>query len=149
MIFCCRPPVVAGDHTASPYQPYVTFVCRWASPLNVETEPGEVCSWLETTRRRFDPGFRAEAVRIVRETGKPVAHVARDLGINEYTLYNWVQMDRLAAEQAGGDGGGGALKESAEEELARLRREKAAWKQERAELEDERDESSSVQWSCG
>src|SRR5690606_35055903 len=32
--------------------------------------------------------FRAGAVRIVRETGKPVAHVARDLGINEYTLHN-------------------------------------------------------------
>ncbi|MEU5861658.1 transposase [Nonomuraea sp. NPDC047529] len=102
------------------------------------------------TRRRFDPEFRAGAVRIVRETGKPVAHVARDLGINEYTLYNWVQMDRLAAGQAGGDSGGGTLKESAEEELARLRREKAelvkqhakekaAWEKERTELEDERD----------
>ncbi|MEV4525776.1 transposase [Streptosporangium sp. NPDC049304] len=102
------------------------------------------------TRRRFDPEFRAGAVRIVKETGKPVAHVARDLGINEYTLHNWVQMDRLAAEQAGGDGGGGKLKESAEEELARLRREKAelvkqhakekaGWEKERAELEDERD----------
>lgn len=29
------------------------------------------------TRRRFDPEFRAGAVRIVKETGKPVAHVAR------------------------------------------------------------------------
>lgn len=103
-----------------------------------------------TTRRRFDPEFRAGAVRIVRETGKPVAHIARDLGINEYTLYNWVQMDRLAAGQAGSDGGGGKLKESEQEELARLRREKAelvkqhakekaAWEKERAELEDERD----------
>ncbi|MEV0386815.1 transposase [Nonomuraea sp. NPDC050643] len=104
-----------------------------------------------TTRRRFDPEFRAGAVRIVKETGKPVAHIARDLGINEYTLYNWVQMDRHATGQVGRDGnGGGKLKESEQEELARLRREKtelvqqhakekAAWEQERAELEDERD----------
>ncbi|MEV4751714.1 transposase [Streptosporangium amethystogenes subsp. fukuiense] len=31
-----------------------------------------------TTRRHFDPEFRAGAVRIVREAGKPVSHVARD-----------------------------------------------------------------------
>ncbi|MBF8193227.1 transposase [Nonomuraea sp. K274] len=104
-----------------------------------------------TTRRRFDPEFRAGAVRIVKETGKPVAHIARDLGINEYTLYNWVQMDRHATGQVGRDGNGGSrLKGSEQEELARLRREKAelvkqhseekaAWEKERAELEDERD----------
>ncbi len=102
------------------------------------------------TRRRFDPEFRAGALRIVKETGKPVAQVARDLGISPYTLHNWVQMDRLA-EQYNGDGdGSGTLKESEQEELARLRREKAelakqharekaAWEKERAELEDERD----------
>ncbi|MFF3669448.1 transposase [Microtetraspora malaysiensis] len=73
-----------------------------------------------STRRRFDPEFRAGAVRIVKETGKPVSHVARDLGINEYTLHNWVQMDRHANGQAGGNGGGGGtLKESESEELAR------------------------------
>jgi transposase len=43
-------------------------------------------------------------VRIVKETGKPVSHVARDLGINAYTLHNWVQIDRLAPGQDGGDG---------------------------------------------
>jgi transposase len=103
------------------------------------------------TRRRFDPEFRAGAVRIVKETGKPVAQVARDLGISPYTLHNWVQLDRLA-EQYNGDGsnGSGTLEESEQEELARLRREKAelaklhardkaAWEKERAELEDERD----------
>ncbi|WP_157253578.1 transposase [Nonomuraea typhae] len=105
-----------------------------------------------TTRRRFDPEFRAGVVRVVKETGKTVVQVARVLGINEYTLHNWVQMDRLAAGRAGRDGGGKALKESAEEELARLRREKAAlveqhaqemaaWDKERAELEDERDDA--------
>jgi transposase len=38
------------------------------------------------TRREFDQEFKAGAVRIVRETRKPVAVVARDLGINEGTL---------------------------------------------------------------
>ena len=34
------------------------------------------------------------AVRIVRDTGKPIAQVARDLGINAGTLGNWVAKDR-------------------------------------------------------
>ncbi len=37
------------------------------------------------TRRKFDRDFREGAVRLVRETGKPIAQVARDLGVNEGT----------------------------------------------------------------
>ena len=52
-------------------------------------------------RRKFDQDFREGAVRLVRETGKPIAQVARDLGINPGTLENWVTKDRRQRE--GGD----------------------------------------------
>jgi transposase len=41
-------------------------------------------------RRKFDREFREGALRIVREMGKPVAQVARELGVNDGTLGNWV-----------------------------------------------------------
>ena len=47
-------------------------------------------------RRKYDPEFREGAVRIVRETGKTVAQVAEDLGINAGTLRAWVSRDRAA-----------------------------------------------------
>jgi transposase len=89
------------------------------------------------TRRQYDPEFRAGAVRIVVETGKSVAQVARDLGINHYTLNNWVAEHRRQTEaQQAADG---SVTESEHEELARLRAEKARWAREKAELEMERD----------
>jgi transposase len=86
------------------------------------------------TRRRFDQEFREGAVRIVTETGKSVAQVARDLGISHYTLHNWVQADRQQTDPAQGP-----LVEDERVELARLRAEKARWAKEKAELEMERD----------
>jgi transposase len=72
------------------------------------------------TRRKFDRDFKEGAVRLVRETGKPIAQVARDLGVKEGTLGNWVNADRRRR----GDGNG-ALSEDERAELARLRKENA------------------------
>ncbi len=47
-------------------------------------------------RRKYDAEFRDGAVTIVRETGKPIVEVARELGIGAGTLGNWVKQDRLA-----------------------------------------------------
>jgi transposase len=77
------------------------------------------------TRRKFDQDFKEGAVRLVRETGKPIAQVARDLGVNEGTLGNWVNADK---RRRGGDG---ALSEDERAELARLRRETAELAMER------------------
>ena len=46
-------------------------------------------------RRKYDPEFREGAVRIVLETGKPIARVAEDLGLNPGTLGNWVKKERV------------------------------------------------------
>jgi transposase len=40
--------------------------------------------------RKFSPEYRDEAVKMVIETPRPIAEVARDLGLNESTLGNWV-----------------------------------------------------------
>jgi len=77
--------------------------------------------------RKFDHDFRQGAVRLVTETGKPIAQVARELGINEGTLGNWV----AAARRVAGNGEGGPLGEDERAELARLRRENAELRMQR------------------
>jgi transposase len=77
------------------------------------------------TRRKFDRDFREGAVRLVRETGKPIAQVTRDLGINEGTLGNWSMPISAAPRRKG------ALDEDERAELARLRRENAELAMER------------------
>src|ERR1700757_2676610 len=110
-----------------------------AGPTRQDQEPGglgfpsqrgdillrERSSPMGETRRKFDRDFRDGAVRLVVETGKPIAQVARDLGINEGTLGNWVNADRRRRD------GDGVLSEDERAELARLRKENAELTMER------------------
>ena len=73
-----------------------------------------------TTRsyRKYDEDFKQGAVALVVETGKPIAQVARELGVNEGTLGNWCAKARAAAGEDNGE-----LSESERAELTRLRKE--------------------------
>ena len=42
------------------------------------------------TRPPYPPEFRAEAIRLVKASGEPIRQVAKDLGISDQTLRNWV-----------------------------------------------------------
>ena len=52
-------------------------------------------------RRKYTPEFREQAARLVIETGRPVAHVAAEVGVGEQVLGRWVRLQRRAA--AAGD----------------------------------------------
>jgi transposase len=76
-------------------------------------------------RKKFDREFREGAVRIVEETGKPIAVVARNLGVNAGTLGNWVARAREARDGTDGLSTGDIV------ELTRLRAENAELRMER------------------
>jgi transposase len=70
-------------------------------------------------RRAFTKEFKAETVRLIRESGKSIAVVARELGLTESAVRAWVRQAGIDA----GHGPAGALTTEEREELGRLRRE--------------------------
>jgi transposase len=84
---------------------------------------------MERRRREFTPEYKDEAVKLVVNTGRTVATVARELGVKEQTLGRWVNAYRT--RQQAGDG---ALSETERAELARLRKENSELKMDRAFL---------------
>jgi transposase len=78
-------------------------------------------------RRAFTTEFKAGAVRLVRESGKSVPTVARELDLTETALRSWVRQ----AEVDAGRGAPGALTSAEREELGRLRRETRTLRMER------------------
>lgn len=63
------------------------------------------------------PEFRARAVELARERAKPIAVLAKDLGISESCLRNWMVQAEIE------DGTREGLTKAEHDELVRLRRE--------------------------
>lgn len=79
-------------------------------------------------RRRFTVEFKSEAVRLLARSGRPLAQVARELGIDQQVLGNW---KRQAERGAAAGSGRVADVFASEEENRRLRRELARVTEER------------------
>lgn len=80
-------------------------------------------------RKSYTPKFRAEAARLVIDTGRTIAEVAREIGVGEALLGRWV-----ATERAKMDDPPEALDADERAELTRLRREVAELRMDRAFL---------------
>ena len=78
-------------------------------------------------RRAFTPEYKAEVVCLVRDGGKGIAAVARDLGLTESAVRNWVSRSEADA----GRGGGKVLSTAEREEISQLRRENRQLRMER------------------
>jgi transposase len=85
--------------------------------------------------RKYTPEYKAEAVELVISSGRPIAEVARDLGVNESTLGEWVNIAKRSGkvEEKPLDASERAELKAAREEIRRLRMERdflkkaAAW----------------------
>lgn len=68
-------------------------------------------------RRTFTPEFRAEVVELCQAGDRSIGQVARDLGLNETTIRNWVSQADIDAGAREG------LTSAERDEIARLRKE--------------------------
>lgn len=75
---------------------------------------------VSSSRKKHTPEYRQEAARLVIESGRPIAHVAKEIGVAEGLLGKWVKLER---ERQGSDDGRSDADIRAEN--ARLRRELA------------------------
>jgi transposase len=80
------------------------------------------------TRPPFPPEFRAEAVRLMRDSDKPLSQLAKDLGVSEQTLRTWRKQGQVDRGERDG------LTSEQLEELRRLRRENRTLQMEREVL---------------
>ena len=78
------------------------------------------------TRPPYPEEFRREAIRLAQLGDKPQRKLAKDLGVSDVTLRNWLKQER--AERGERPGG---MSTEEREELARLRDENATLRLER------------------
>ena len=77
------------------------------------------------SRRRYTAEFKRDAVELVRTTGRPIAEVARELGVSETSLGNWCRQDRIdRGEREGLTSQDKARLSELEREVAELRMER-------------------------
>lgn len=76
--------------------------------------------------KRYTPAYRRDAAHLVIDTGRPIAHVAKEIGVGEALLGRWV-----AIERAKMDDPPSALDTDERAELERLRREVAELRMDR------------------
>jgi transposase len=69
-------------------------------------------------RRTFSGAFKAETVRLIREGGKSVSQVVRDLDLSMTAVRRWLKQAEIDA----GRGSRGELTTAEREELQQLRR---------------------------
>lgn len=82
-------------------------------------------------QKTYTKKFKQEAVRLVQTSGKPIAQVARELGISDTSIYQWRKEPAENGQEAfPGKGHQTAL----EEENRRLKRENKILRQEREVL---------------
>jgi transposase len=72
------------------------------------------------TNRRYTEEFKRDAVALVRSSGRPIAEVARELGITDTSLGNWIREVRERETPAEAAAAEAAAVEAAE--TARLRK---------------------------
>ncbi len=83
---------------------------------------------MQKVQKTYTPEFKREAVRLAQTSGKPITHIARDLGISDTSIHQW----RKELTEQGPDAFPGSGHQTAqEEEVRRLKRELEIVKQER------------------
>jgi transposase len=78
------------------------------------------------TKPQYPPEFKAEAIQLVRSSGRSISQIAKDLGVSGNSLRTWVKQAEI--DQGNREG---LLTTEEREELKRLRREVRILRQEK------------------